>query len=72
MGRVWIGALEDVVNACEGEVRMLRLLAFAVRIETLAKVADALLEGTFFERGCFCSVWCWFVFVCLRQLGSDR
>lgn len=51
---------------------MLRLLAFAVRIETLAKVADALLEGTFFERGCFCSVWCWFVFVCLRQLGSDR
>ena len=27
------------------------LLAFAVRVETLAKVADALLEFAFFEGG---------------------
>jgi hypothetical protein len=30
---------------------MLLLLPLAVRIETLAKIADALLEGAFFERG---------------------
>jgi hypothetical protein len=36
--------LEDVVNAGEREVGMKFLLALAVRVEALAKVADALLE----------------------------
>jgi hypothetical protein len=43
--------LEDVVNAGEREVGMKFLLALAVRVEPLAKVADALLECAFFERG---------------------
>ena len=43
--------LEHVVNAGEREVGVLLLLAFAVRVEAFAEIADALLEGGFFERG---------------------
>jgi hypothetical protein len=35
---------EHVVNASEGEAGMLLLLPLAVGIETLAEIADALLE----------------------------
>ena len=42
---------EDVVYAGEGEVGMLFLLTLAVRVEAFAKVADALLECAFIERG---------------------
>lgn len=38
---------EDVVHASEGEVRVKFLLAFALGVEALAKVADALLERGF-------------------------
>ena len=43
--------LEHIVNAGEREVGVEFLLALAVRVEAFAKVADALLEGRFFERG---------------------
>ena len=42
---------EHVVNAGEREAGMLLLLTLAMRIETLAEYADALLKGAFFERG---------------------
>ena len=50
-GQGFAGAefFEDVVNAGEGEVGVLFLLALAVHVEPFAKVADALLECAFFE-----------------------
>ena len=42
---------QDVVNAGEGEAGMRYLLALAVRVQTLAEFADALLECSLFERG---------------------
>ena len=42
---------EHVVDAGEGEAGMQLLLALAVRVQTLAEIADALLERSFFERG---------------------
>jgi hypothetical protein len=42
---------EHVVHAGEREAGMLLLLPLAVRVETLAEVADALFERGFFECG---------------------
>ena len=42
---------EHVVNSGEREAGMLLLLPLAVRVESLAECADALLELSFFQRG---------------------
>jgi hypothetical protein len=42
---------QHVVDAGEGEAGMKFLLALAVRVKTLAEIADALLEFAFFEGG---------------------
>jgi hypothetical protein len=42
---------EHVVDAGEREAGIQLLLALAVRVQTLAEIADALLEGAFFQRG---------------------
>ena len=41
---------EDVVKAGESQLRMLRLLPLAVRVEPLAEIADALLERGVVQR----------------------
>ena len=42
---------EDIVKAGEREVGMLLLLAFAVGVQMLPEVADALLQGAFGKIG---------------------
>lgn len=54
LGGEWFSAaefFEDVIHACEREAGMQLLLALAVRVQTLAEIADALLERGFFEGG---------------------